>query len=86
MRARFNGFYDGAMDTHRKIRAAIAEGGIQKKELAEVAGVNRKALDYLDTDDWNPTLKTLLKLGEAVDTIMARRIAAVSEHTAEQAA
>lgn len=86
LRARFGGHYQPTMDVVRKIRAAVADGGIRKTELADEAGVNRKALDDVHSDEWNPQLKTLLALGDAVDRIMTRRAHAVQGAATDQAA
>ena len=48
------------MEELRKIRAAL-QAGITKSAIAERAGVARRIMDGLDTENFNPTLKTLMQ-------------------------
>lgn len=86
LRAPFDGHYACRMDEVRKIRAAVSTGGIPKTELADEAGVNRKALDDVHSEDWNPRRKTIMALAGAADRIMARRAAAVLGPASAEAA
>lgn len=60
-------------ETVQKIRTALGDGGIQKQVLAAEAGVHRNSLSDVESDQWNPRLKTLEALSNAVDRIKERR-------------
>lgn len=66
------------MEELRKIRAALA-AGISKSALAERAGVARRILDGLDSEDFNPTLETLTKLARAAEELAAQRMEALKD-------
>lgn len=64
------------MEELRKVRAAIA-AGITKTDLAERSGVARRVLDSLDDPEFNPTLKTLIALAGAADSLAGERVKAL---------
>ncbi|MBS67260.1 MAG: hypothetical protein Tp170SUR191951_55 [Prokaryotic dsDNA virus sp.] len=64
------------MEELRKIRAAL-QAGITKSAIAERAGVARRIMDGLDTENFNPTLKTLKLLAAAAEALAAEQIEAL---------
>ncbi len=55
------------------IRDAVSRVGIQKKDLAERAGLHPNTLNGLERDEWNPQWVTLSKLCTAVADIKRER-------------
>lgn len=54
-----------------RIRTAVADAGINKKRLAEIAKVHPNSLVGIEKPGWNPKHDTLAKLHLALDRIVA---------------
>lgn len=53
-----------AIDTVQRLRRALQQPGFTKKQLAQDAGLHANTLLGCESDDWNPTLNTLLAIEE----------------------
>lgn len=54
----------------RRIHTLLAEGRVNKHQLAVKAGIRPSSLTGLEKPDWNPLASTLAKLIQALDELV----------------
>ena len=54
-----------------RIRAARLQAHLSQEKLAELAGVDRQAVNRIELARASPTLDTLLRIADALDTPLA---------------
>lgn len=69
-----SGNQENPMQIHPNyVRETVGELGVQKKDLAEKAQVNKNTLNGIESPDWNPKWKTLEALCKAASAIRFKR-------------